>query len=114
MYAFHKLVDSGVESIMTAYNRVNGIPNSVNKHLIQDVLRKEWGFKGHVITDCGALDDVFLTHKTIPNATETAAAAIKAGIDLNCSSVLQGDMIKAVQQKLLTEKEVDVALGADC
>jgi beta-glucosidase len=111
MYAFHKLVDAGVESIMTAYNRVNGTPNSVNKYLISDVLRKEWGFKGHVVTDCGALDDVFLTHKTIPNATQTAAAAIKAGIDLDCSSVLQGDVIKAVQQKLLTEKEVDVALG---
>lgn len=111
MYAFRKLVDGGVESIMTAYNRVNGTPNSVNKHLIQDVLRKEWGFKGHVVTDCGALDDVFLTHKTIPNATETAAAAIKAGIDLDCSTVLQGDVIKAVQQKLLTEKEVDVALS---
>ena len=111
MYAFHKLVDGGVESIMTAYNRVNGIPNSVNKYLIKDVLRKEWGFKGHVVTDCGALDDVFLTHKTIPNATETAAAAIKAGIDLDCSTVLQGDVVKAVQQKLLTEKEVDVALG---
>jgi len=111
MYAFHKLVDGGVESIMTAYNRVNGIPNSVNKYLVQDVLRKEWGFKGHVVTDCGALDDVFLTHKTIPNATQTAAAAIKAGIDLDCSSVLQGDVIKAVQQKLLTEKEVDTALG---
>lgn len=111
MYAFHKLVDAGVESIMTAYNRVNGIPNSVNKHLLADVLRKEWGFKGHVVTDCGALDDVFLTHKTIPNATQTAAAAIKSGIDLDCSSVLQGDVIKAVQQKLLTEKEVDVALG---
>ncbi|RZK78494.1 MAG: glycosyl hydrolase, partial [Pedobacter sp.] len=111
MYAFHKLVDGGVESIMTAYNRVNGIPNSVNKYLIKDVLRKEWGFKGHVVTDCGALDDVFLTHKTIPNATETAAAAIKAGIDLDCSTVLQGDVVKAVQQKLLTETEVDVALG---
>ncbi|RZK75450.1 MAG: glycosyl hydrolase, partial [Pedobacter sp.] len=111
MYAFHKLVDGGVESIMTAYNRVNGMPNSVNKHLIKDVLRKEWGFKGHVVTDCGALDDVFLTHKTIPNATETAAAAIKAGIDLDCSTVLQRDVVKAIQEKLLTEKEVDVALG---
>jgi beta-glucosidase len=111
LYAFHALVNSGVESIMTAYNRVNGIPNSVNKYLISDVLRKEWGFKGHVVTDCGALDDVFLTHKTIPTATQTAAAAIKAGIDLDCSSVLQNDVLKAVQQKLLTEKEVDIALS---
>jgi beta-glucosidase len=111
MYAFHELVDNGVESVMTAYNRVNGVPNSVNKWLLGDVLRKEWGFKGHVVTDCGALDDVFSTHKTIPTATQTAAAAIKAGIDLDCSSVLQGDVVKAVQQKLLTEKEVDTALS---
>lgn len=111
LYAFHALVDSGVESVMTAYNRINGVPNSVNKTLVNNILRKEWGFKGHVVTDCGALDDVFLTHKTIPTATETAAAAIKAGIDLDCSSVLQDDIIKAVQQKLLTEKEVDGALA---
>lgn len=111
MYAFHKLVDGGVESIMTAYNRINGVPNSVNKALLADVVRKEWGFKGHIVTDCGALDDVFSTHKTIPTATQAAAAAIKAGIDLDCSSVLQNDVVKAVQQKLLTEKEVDTALG---
>jgi len=111
LYAFHALVNSGVESVMTAYNSINGVPNSVNKNLVTDILRTEWGFKGHVVTDCGALDDVFLTHKTIPTAVETAAAGIKAGIDLDCSSVFQGDLVKAVQQKLLTEKEVDVALS---
>jgi beta-glucosidase len=111
LYAFHALVNSGVESVMTAYNSINGVPNSVNKNLVTDILRNEWGFKGHVVTDCGALDDVFLAHKTIPTATETAAAAIKAGIDLDCSSIFQNDIVKAVQQKLLTEKEVDVALA---
>lgn len=111
LYAFHALVNSGVESVMTAYNSINGVPNSVNKNLVTDILRNEWGFKGHVVTDCGALDDVFLTHKTIPTSVEAAAAAIKAGIDLDCSTVFQNDIVKAVQQKLLTEKEVDVALG---
>src|ERR1700743_3553153 len=110
LYAFHALVTSGVESVMSAYNRINGVPNSVNKVLLTDILRKEWGFKGHVVTDCGALDDVFENHKTLPGPVETAAAAIKAGINLDCSTILQNDVIKAINQKLLTEKEVDQRL----
>ncbi|HEY9000611.1 MAG TPA: glycoside hydrolase family 3 N-terminal domain-containing protein [Mucilaginibacter sp.] len=110
LYAFHALVSNGVESVMSAYNRINGVPNSINKMLLTDILRKEWGFKGHIVTDCGALDDVYLTHKTLPNAVEVAAAAIKAGIDLDCSTILQNDVIKAIDQKLITEKEVDQRL----
>ncbi|MBB3056274.1 glycoside hydrolase family 3 N-terminal domain-containing protein [Mucilaginibacter gotjawali] len=111
LYAFHTLVTNGVESVMSAYNRVNGMPNSINKMLLSDILRKEWGFKGHVVTDCGALNDVYETHKTLPGPVETAAAAIKAGIDLDCSTVLQEDAINAVKKGLLTEKEIDGALS---
>lgn len=109
--AFHALVNSGVESVMSAYNRVNGVPNSINKMLLTDVLRKEWGFKGHVVTDCGALDDVFSTHKALPGPVSTAAAAIKAGINLDCSTVLQNDLVKAVNQGLVTEQEVNQRLS---
>ena len=111
LYAFRALVNGGVESVMSAYNRINGVPNSINKTLLTDILRKEWGFKGHVVTDCGALDDVFLTHKSLPNATETAAAAIKAGVALDCSTILQNDIIKAINQHLLTENDVNQALA---
>jgi beta-glucosidase len=112
LYAFHALVNGGVESVMSAYNKVNGTPNSINKMLLTDILRKEWGFKGHVVTDCGALNDVYSTHKSLPGPVETAAAAIKAGIDLDCSTVLQNDGLKAVQKGLLTENEINGALAA--
>lgn len=111
LYAFHKLVDSGVEAVMTAYNAVNGEPVSTNKHLLQDILRGEWKFKGHVVTDCGALNDIYDFHKTLPSGVEVAAAALKTGINLDCSNVLQKDAIKAIEQNLLTEKEVDSALA---
>jgi beta-glucosidase len=112
LYAFKKLVDAGVESIMCAYNRVNDEPCCTGKTLLQTILHKEWGFKGHVVTDCWALEDVWLRHKAIPNSVETAAAAIKAGVNLDCSYLLQDDVMKAIDQKLLTEKEVDGALAA--
>ncbi len=111
LYAFHRLVENGVEAVMTAYNRVNGEPNSISSSYLNQILIKEWGFKGHVVTDCGALDDVFLRHKTLKNGVETAAAAIKAGINLDCSAILQDDVLAAINQNLLTVKEVDVSLA---
>jgi beta-glucosidase len=111
LYAFHSLVNNGVEAVMTAYNAVNGRPASINKHLLQDILKNEWQFKGHVVTDCGALNDIYDFHKTLPSGVEVAAEAIKTGINLDCSNVLQSDALKAVQQKLLTEKEIDSSLA---
>ncbi len=111
LYAFKKLVDAGIESIMCAYNRVNSEPCCTGNTLLRNILRNEWKFKGHVVTDCWALDDVFLRHKTLSNNIETAAAAIKAGVNLDCSNLLQSDVMKAVQQNLLTKTDVDSALA---
>ena len=110
LYAFKKLVKGNVAGIMTAYNQVNGIPNSVNTTLVRNTVIKEWGFKGYVVTDCGALDDVVETHKYLKDGVTATAAALKAGVNLDCSSVLQDDVAKAVAQGLITEQEVNTAL----
>lgn len=113
LYAFKKLVGAGVESVMCAYNRVNGAPCCTNHALLKDILRKEWNFQGHIVTDCWALEDVWLRHKYLPNSVETAAAAIKDGIDMDCSNLLQDDALKAIHQNLLTERDIDSALAPD-
>jgi beta-glucosidase len=111
LYAFKHLVDGGVESVMCAYNRVNGEPCCTSNTLLSNILIKEWGFKGHVVTDCGALDDIYLRHKAMPDAVHVAAAAIKAGVDLDCSTLLQGEVMKAVKMGLLKVGDIDKALS---
>lgn len=107
--AFKNLVDAGVETVMGAYNRVNGEPCNTSKTLI-GMLRKEWGFKGHLVTDCGALDNIWHDHKVIPTRVEVAAEAIKRGVNLDCSTLLQDELMEAFKQKLVTEKEINGAL----
>jgi len=110
LYAFGKLAHNGVAGVMTAYNRLNGVPVSVNAPMVRQTLRDRWDFKGYVVTDCGALDDVFGPHHYLRSSEETAAAAIKTGINLDCSDVLQTDVEKAIKDKLITDADVDSAL----
>lgn len=110
LYAFKKLVDAGVESVMCGYNRLNGEPCCTSEKLIQKILRKEWGFTGQVVTDCWALDDIWLRHKVIPTRVEVAAKAIRTGINLDCANILQEDVMKAIDMKLLSAEAVDSAL----
>ncbi len=107
--AFHTLVTVGVASVMGAYNSINGEAANINNTLL-NILRNEWGFNGYQVTDCWALEDIWKGHKELQNSTEVAAAAIKAGVNLDCSTLLQDDLMKAVQQKLVTEKEIDASL----
>ena len=107
--AFKKLVDAGVESVMGAYNRTFGEPCCGSRLLLVDILRKRWGFKGHVVSDCGAIDDFHRHHKVTKNPAESAALAVKNGCDLNCGCTYN-DLVVAVQEKLITEAEIDTAL----
>lgn len=110
--AFKKLVvDAKVESVMSAYNRTLGVPCSASKLLLDDILRKEWGFEGHVVSDCGALTDIFKHHKYTADGAEAAAAALKAGCDIGCDCVYYDHLAEAVERGLVTEEEIDVSLA---
>ncbi len=108
--AFRMLVQEGkVETIMGAYNALYGESCSGSQFLLTDVLRRDWGFRGHIVSDCGAVDDIYKGHKIVKTAAEAAAVAIKAGLNLECGSTLKA-LREALDQGLLTEKDLDRAL----
>ncbi len=96
--------------VMGAYNSVYGEPATSSKLLLGDLLRQQWGFQGHVVSDCGAIYDIFANHKKVPTREEAAARAVKAGCDLCCGNDYNA-LPRAVRQGLITEPEMDVALG---
>ena len=104
--AFERLVGEGVESVMGAYNRTNDEPCCGSKLLLEDILRGEWGFTGHVVSDCGAIGDFHDHHKVTSSAEESAALAVRRGCDLNCGTVYKA-LPAALDQGLLTEADVD-------
>ncbi len=110
LYAFKRLVDAKVEAVMCAYNRVNGEPCCINNKLINDIIRGEWNFKGHMVSDCWALDDIYKGHKVLSTPEEVAAAAIKAGINVDCSELIQTHAKTALEKGLLTVVDIDKAL----
>lgn len=110
LFSFKKLVDAGVESVMCAYNRINNEPCCTGPNLLQHILRNEWEFKGQIVTDCGALDDIITGHKMINSREELAAAAIEAGINLECGGVLQTEVMNAINKGLINEADVNKAL----
>ena len=108
--AFKKLVtEAKVESVMGAYNRTLGEPACASKLLIEDILRGEWGFDGHFVSDCGALTDIHLHHMVTKDAAETSALALKRGCDLGCDHVFN-EIPEAIARGLITEADVDRSL----
>lgn len=108
--AFKKLVqDAKVEAVMGAYNRTLGEVCCASKLLIEDILRGEWKFQGHFVSDCGALSDFYLSHKVTRDAAESAALALRHGCDLGCDHIFD-EIPEAIQRGLISEEDVDHAL----
>jgi beta-glucosidase len=110
--AFKKLVtEANVEAVMGAYNRMNGEPCCASQRLLGDILRGEWGFAGHVVSDCGALGDIHSTHKYTRDGAESAALALQKGCDIGCDCVYVEHLPEAIARGLVTEADIDRALG---
>lgn len=100
----------GANSVMCAYNSVLGAPACASKLLLADILRGEWKFPGYVVSDCGAIGDIYLTHKAQPTPEAGVAAAVKAGTDLDCGREYE-HLVAAARQGLIGEEDINAAVG---
>jgi len=114
LYAFQAgITEGGAYSVMGAYNAVNGVPACANKWLLDDVLRGEWGFKGYVVSDCGAISDIVHGHKYETDPEKAVALAAIAGTDLECETceteqfLYDKYLLNAAKKGYITEKDID-------
>lgn len=107
--SFKACIDSGAVSVMTSYNSIDGVPSTANGRLLTGLLRDEWGFDGFVVSDLVSIDGLYQTHRIASGPEDSGALALKAGVDMdlgaNCFALLK----EAVQNGLVSEKDVDRA-----
>ncbi|XP_070191071.1 uncharacterized protein [Littorina saxatilis] len=108
--AFKRCVEAGTYNLMCSYNSINGVPACANKKLLTDITRGEWGFKGYVISDQGAIENIIGSHHYFNNSVDTVAACVNAGCNLELSSNLKMpvffSLVDAVKQGKVTEDKV--------
>ena len=103
------IVDGKADSVMCAYNSVDGVPACANTDLLQKTLRGDWGFTGYIVSDCGAIADIFRFHKYKPDAAQASAAAVQAGTDLTCGTEYRA-LTDAVKSGVITEAAINRSL----
>lgn len=112
LYPFEQAVKAGVGSVMTAYNSIDGIPCSANPWLLKDILRKEWGFNGFVVSDLLSISGLNGGHATASNGAEAASQSIHAGLDVDLSGTGYGaNLLQAVQAGLVESAVLDTAVA---
>lgn len=110
LFAFEACVKEGkAASVMGAYNRVNGEPCCASPTLLEQILRREWGFDGYVVSDCGAIHDIYAQHQVVSTPEEAGALAVKAGCDLECGGIYHF-LIDAVKKGLISEEAINQAV----
>ncbi len=109
--AFKACVEQGhAYSVMGAYSALNDVPDCANKFLLPDILRRTWGFRGYVVSDCGAIGDIYVGHKYAVSMPAAAAAAVRAGCDLSCGRNGFSYLNQAYEEGLIPENAIDSAV----
>ena len=104
------ILDGNAQGLMSAYNSLNGVPCSSNNFLLDDVLRNEWGFKGHVVSDCGAIYNIHANHLFTQTPHQGVAVALKSGTDMNCGGQYEKYLLEAFEIGLVNEEDIDKSL----
>ena len=103
------IVDGHADSIMCAYNSIDGAPACANTMLLQKTLRNDWKFNGYVVSDCGAIGDIANGHRYAPSIEQASVVAVRAGTDLSCGDEY-ATLVKAVHDGLIKEGEIDTSV----
>ena len=103
------VVEGHADSIMCAYNAIDGEPACANTYLLEKTLRDDWKFQGYVTSDCGAVDDIVAGHHFAPDIEHASAVAVQAGTDTTCGDEYV-TLVKAVHDGLIKESEIDTRL----
>ncbi|HUB60549.1 MAG TPA: glycoside hydrolase family 3 C-terminal domain-containing protein [Puia sp.] len=101
--------EGGAYSVMCAYNRLYGQACCGSSRLLTTILRNEWGFRGYVVSDCGAIDDIYEHHKIVSTPDSAGALAVRSGCDLECATTFT-HLKEAVAKGLVSEQQIDTAV----
>lgn len=108
---FRDAVNAGALSVMTSYNSIDGIPCTANRHLLTDVLRNEWNFKGFTVSDLYSIEGLHETHLVAPTMTDAAALAMNAGLDADLGGDAYMNLIEALKNGNITPESLDKAVA---
>jgi len=103
------VTEGGAYSVMCAYNRYMGEPCCAQDTLLRKILRDDWKFPGYVVSDCGAVYDIYKFHNLADGPAAASAMTVRAGTDLECGNDYRS-LINAVKQGLVTEQDINVSL----
>ncbi len=108
---FRKAIHAGALSVMTSYNSLDGIPSTCDSHFLTDLLRKEWQFRGFVVSDLYSIDGIWQTHHVAATRREAGEMALKAGVDVDLGALAFAELGKSLEEGKITQAALDSAVA---